>query len=99
MNLIAVCSRCKHSARNCRGACPCTIDGVDILKHAEERYCPIGRYKLGLGDIIAKLTHATGIQKFVKAVTRKKSCGGCKARQMAMNRQREANNSTEVNNG
>jgi len=38
----------------------------------------------GLGDTIAKLTHATGIDTLVKAVSGKKDCG-CKKRQKILN--------------
>jgi hypothetical protein len=41
----------------------------------------------GLGDTIAKLTHATGIDKVVKAVTKNRPGGcGCAGRQAALNR-------------
>ncbi len=38
----------------------------------------------GLGDVIAKVTHATGIDRLVKAVTGAKGCG-CGKRQAALN--------------
>ncbi len=38
----------------------------------------------GLGDVVAKVTHATGIDRLVKAVTGKKGCG-CSKRQAALN--------------
>ena len=44
MNVVATCSRCPHSARNCRGPCACTVDGKDIREHAESGYCPKGYF-------------------------------------------------------
>lgn len=38
----------------------------------------------GLGDTVAKLTHATGIDRLVKKITRGKDCG-CKKRQNKLN--------------
>jgi hypothetical protein len=59
--LLTLCVRCEHRQRTCDGPCPCTLDGRDILDHARERYCPAGRYQLGLGDTIAGVLHKTGI--------------------------------------
>lgn len=85
MNLIGVCSVCDKSQRGCKGPCACTIDGKDIMQHAAERYCPLGKYRLGLGDVVARITHATGIQAVMRRLTKKKPCGGCKKRQLALN--------------
>lgn len=38
----------------------------------------------GLGDVVAKITHATGIDRAVKAVTGSKGCN-CKKRQERLN--------------
>ena len=85
MTLIQICQGCDKSSRNCNGPCPCTIDGQDILRHAQERYCPLGKYRLGLGDIIAIITHRTGIQWLLRKIRRKPTCGGCKGRQIKLN--------------
>jgi hypothetical protein len=61
MTPLSVCHRCPDRQRPCAGACACTLDGVDIIKHAAARYCPAGRYQLGLGDTIAGVLHKTGI--------------------------------------
>jgi hypothetical protein len=39
----------------------------------------------GLGDVVAAITKATGIDRLVKAVTGKKGCG-CSKRQSALNK-------------
>lgn len=88
-DLRSVCATCKHSARKCSGPCPCTIDGADIMQHAQERYCPLGKYKLGLGDVIAIITHRTGIQWLLRKISRKPTCGGCKGRQIKLNQLKE----------
>lgn len=101
MRLVATCSKCPHSSRNCRGPCPCTIDGADIIQHAQERYCPLGKYRLGLGDIIAMLIHWTGLRPYAVAMmtdirlanciwqASERSCEavtcGCKEKQLALN--------------
>jgi hypothetical protein len=38
--LIAICHRCPFSAKGCAGPCPCTIDGRDIIDHANAGNCP-----------------------------------------------------------
>ena len=42
--LIAICHRCPHRQRPCKGPCACTIDGVDIIEHAKSGECPNGRF-------------------------------------------------------
>lgn len=84
-SFAAVCATCHHSQRQCKGKCACTIDGKDIMEHIAERYCPIGRYKLGLGDVVARITHATGIQALTRKMKGKRGCGGCKKRQLRLN--------------
>lgn len=41
---IMICHRCPYRGQPSGGACPCTIDGRDIIQHAEARQCPQGRY-------------------------------------------------------
>lgn len=43
--LIAICHRCPHRQQTCAGACPCTIDGRDILDHATTGDCPKGYFE------------------------------------------------------
>jgi hypothetical protein len=87
MNLIGTCHRCPDRQRPCDGPCACTIDGRDIRDHAAERYCPAGRYQLGLGDKVAGVLHRTGIGPAYKKLRRKvtsKPCG-CQKRATALN--------------
>jgi hypothetical protein len=61
--------------------------GKDIRGHAAERYCPAGRYQLGLGDKVAGVLHRTGIGPAYKKLRSKvtnKPCG-CSGRQHALN--------------
>jgi hypothetical protein len=58
-----ICHRCPHvQPPPYSGKCACTIDGRDILDHAKDRYCPLGRFRLGLGDWIARVLTATGLR-------------------------------------
>jgi hypothetical protein len=60
---------------------------VKISGNAEkqaERPWDVTQPSRGLGDVVAKITHATGIDKLVKAATGKKGCG-CAKRQAALN--------------
>jgi hypothetical protein len=87
MTPLATCHRCPDRQRNCHGPCACTLDGRDILEHARERYCPAGRYQLGLGDTVAGVLHRTGIAplyKKIRSKVTKKPCG-CRARQARLN--------------
>ena len=81
--MIFVCHRCPHRQRPCAGACLCLVDGVDIIDHAETRYCPAGRYHLGLGDWIARLAHPLHLREKWVLLTRR-PCG-CAARQQQTN--------------
>lgn len=51
---------------------------------ADQKAWDVSQPARGLGDVIAKVTHATGIDKVVKAVAGKKGCG-CAKRQAALN--------------
>jgi Erv1 / Alr family len=44
MNNLSVCHLCRveKQAPVCRGACPCPVDGVDIVEHAQAADCPLG---------------------------------------------------------
>jgi hypothetical protein len=69
----------------CAGFCPCPADGKDVVAHQEAMYCPRGYFgtgeypvgweSRGLGDVVAKITHAVGIHP----------CGGCKKRREEWN--------------
>jgi hypothetical protein len=87
MNLIAICHRCPNRQKDCAGPCVCTVDGEDIIEHAETRYCPEGRYRLGLGDIMAMALARTGVAAVYRWLTGKrgKPCGGCQKRQQRLN--------------
>jgi hypothetical protein len=74
--LLMICQYCPHLVR--KGAGVCGKDDRRVSEHANDRYCPIGRYDLGLGDVIAKVLTAVGIGK--------NKCGGCAARQKALNK-------------
>jgi len=80
--LIVVCRACPDRTTHCRGACPCPIDDKPAADHAREAYCPAGRYRLGLGDTIARVLHVTGVARLVRRL--KLPCG-CKKRQQALN--------------
>ena len=40
MIALSICLRCRFRRRDCSGPCPCTVDGVDIQRHAVAGYCP-----------------------------------------------------------
>lgn len=82
---LEICIRCKHRQKRCAGVCLCTVDSIPIRNHAAEGYCPLGRYRLGPGDVIAIITHRTGIQWIIRKLRRGKPCGGCKERQIKLN--------------
>jgi hypothetical protein len=85
--LIVVCAKCVRAAgQSCSGACPCPDDGRDVRDHAREAFCPRGKYKLGIGDAVARLAYATGVQAAVKATGI--PCG-CKERQKRWNRKKK----------
>jgi hypothetical protein len=87
-SLIGICHRCPRRQQTCSGACACLETGRDIIDHAlRERYCPLGKFQLGLGDTIASLLHRTGIgpaYKKLRGKVTKKDCG-CASRQRALN--------------
>jgi len=78
-----ICYLCKHRA--IFDGRMCGIDWKPQKEHIEQRYCPLGRYRLGLGDVIAMITHRTGIQWVLRKIRQGKPCG-CKARQVKLNR-------------
>jgi len=41
---ILICHKCPHRHRPCAGPCPCTLDGRDIIDHAQANYCPLGKF-------------------------------------------------------
>ncbi len=88
--LASICHRCEHAQASCSGRCACLYDPakpVDILVRVETRHCPEGRFRLGLGDTIARLLHAAGIAKPAKALLERatgKPCG-CAERQAKLN--------------
>lgn len=84
MTPLHVCHRCPDRGEVVDRVCLCKLDGDDIRTHARERYCPAGRYRLGLGDVIAGIMHRTGIAKLWKKI-RGKKCGKCRERQMKLN--------------
>jgi hypothetical protein len=88
VNPVVACSRCPM-ARDCAGFCPCKVDGRDIRAHQEAMYCPhpdgpkfgTGEYPIGweargLGDVVAKITHAVGITP----------CGRCRKDRVRLNK-------------
>lgn len=101
LNVLHVCHKCSDRQSQCNGPCPCTIDGIDIIQHATQGYCPLGKYHLGLGDTLARFLHLTGLQPTLRqmmtelAVCRrawmtddelaKPADCGCKSRQLAIN--------------
>ncbi len=75
---IPICHTCVDAAKNCRGPCLCPSDGVDIIAHARNRECPLGKYDAaprGLGDVVEDVLKVAGF----------KSCGPCKDRREALN--------------
>ncbi len=38
------CHTCEYRHAHCSGPCPCTVDGLDIIEHAERGFCPKGRF-------------------------------------------------------
>jgi hypothetical protein len=60
------------------------ISGGTVRLGAGAAEWDVSQPSRGLGDVVAKITHATGIDKLVKAVTGKKGCG-CKKRAAKLN--------------
>jgi hypothetical protein len=87
--LISVCHRCRQARKldGCAGSCPCPIDNCDISEHAQERYCPLGKYRLGPGDVIAFVSHKTGLWRLWHWWNRitDEHCSDCKGRQLELN--------------
>lgn len=77
MSNLDTCMGCNKAT--CSGVCHCTADPerrpVTVL--ADLHACPMEKFPpRGLGDAIAKVTHAVGIKK----------CGGCAKRQALANK-------------
>jgi hypothetical protein len=86
MNLIAICHRCPNRQKDCAGPCVCTIDGKDIITHAEARHCPRGYFRLGIGDVVAAVLYQLGVHRAVAEWNRLTLRGcGCAKRQATMN--------------
>lgn len=74
----------------CRGPCPCLRDGRDIIEHAQEGKCPLGKHQVppsrGLGDTIAKVAHAIGADQAAHVFERVtgRECG-CEKRREKLN--------------
>jgi hypothetical protein len=66
--------------------CPCLIDGRNIIDHAKEAYCPLGKFRLGPGDILAAAFHRLGIRRMWLKLRGKSGCSKCAKRQTWMNR-------------
>lgn len=41
---VSKCHRCEKRQKECNGPCACTIDGLDIIEHAKQGYCPLGKF-------------------------------------------------------
>jgi hypothetical protein len=54
-------------------------------RRVNARRKPVDQKIRGLGDVVAAITKATGIDRLVKAVTGKKGCG-CGKRRAALNK-------------
>ncbi len=83
--MLSKCHRCPHrSPPPYAGVCLCLHDPknpVDIIERSASRYCPAGKFKLGLGDLIARVLHFTRLNRLKP----RKHCG-CKDRQLWLNR-------------
>ena len=76
--------KCEFRQKECAGKCPCTLDGRDIIEHAESGDCPKQKFpSRGIGDTVAKALQAVGVDRMVKAIAGK-DCG-CKGRQEKLN--------------
>lgn len=62
-SVIHICHRCTRRQRPCAGRCVCLVDGQDVLEHAATAYCPLGRYRLGMGDLLARGLHVTRLAR------------------------------------
>jgi hypothetical protein len=83
--LILICHHCPNRERVSSSSCVCAVDRRDIIEHAQEMYCPEGRYKLGTGDVVAMILSRTGIAAAWKWVLGGK-CDGCKKTQQRLNK-------------
>jgi hypothetical protein len=88
---LTACHRCRRRQANCSGPCACLEDGRDIVEHAQEGDCPLGRHQTGkaagLGDVVADWARKLGAER-AAAVFHKltgRDCG-CKKRREQLNR-------------
>lgn len=74
---LPICYRCRkkdHGLPECDGPCPCPIDGRGVVEHAEQGYCPAGKYPFaGLGSVVAWMMWKTGASQ--RYLRRNKACG------------------------
>jgi hypothetical protein len=60
---IHVCHRCPFRQEPCNGSCACTVDGRDIIDHAERGDCPHERFPQGYAqkpvEIVQKAAELT----------------------------------------
>jgi hypothetical protein len=85
--LIGVCLTCPNRMKpDARHVSACSIDSRDIREHAHARACPIGRYQLGVGDLLAVLFNRLGVRRVADLWTRltKRPCD-CSGRQAKLN--------------
>lgn len=51
----------------------CGLNQVDIQLNSVAGYCPAGRFRLGLGDFLARFFHMTGIRWIAAELARERS--------------------------
>jgi hypothetical protein len=73
---IEICHACEFRQRPCNGPCPCLIDGMDIIQHAEELKCPKNKF---VDLSISGISKRTG--KIIIPRTPCRTCGGGKINQ------------------
>jgi hypothetical protein len=50
MTPLQICQQCQFRKRPCGGACPCSLDGVDIRTHAQSGDCPNGYFAVATSE-------------------------------------------------
>lgn len=83
---IHVCHRCLTAEQRVGKDWRCPNDGEPITHHAAEKYCPLGKYRVGPGDVLARIFYRTGIRRIVArwSIITGKQCD-CKGTQIAIN--------------